>query len=139
MVKSVRTGMHVFNMKNSNTSTKECKYSFRKICNHLGTLCLSKAHIIPLCLYKRPSSVPVLTEKSPKRTFKFAKKAKKTKQRSVCLAASTCKGSAAQSSERPHLAFSQKPCSAAHHQAAMALNCACEHLCFISQLILCIP
>lgn len=94
--------------------------------------CLNKQEQPPLF---RSSYLFLLTKRNPKRIHAFMKKKAKTKF-SICFAASHYRGST-----RSRAAREAPPSSslgnAAPHPATRALDCVCEHLCFI--LIFVVP
>ena len=75
-----------------------------------------------------------LTERNLKRTFYFNKKGKKWKWHSVFASQQAFIEAAHTQSCRNGTTqlLLWKIYSASQHQAAIALNCVCEHLCFIS-------
>ena len=98
-----------------------------------GSPCFLKVHFIPLPFYKRPTLVPVFTNwKKSKEDFCFYKKRWKWKQHSVFVFQATVT-----EASRPWAGQGDLPDSfpgnytASQHQVPIALNCVCEHLCFI--------
>ena len=65
----------------------------------------------------------LLTESNPKRIFAFIQKKVKSKNSVQCLLCSK---------SGPTKLLPRELHSASQHPAAVSLNCACEHLCFIS-------
>ena len=90
----------------------------------------------PLYFYERYWYLFLLTE--IRKRFLFLQKKKKKGQKakivfSVCFPASCCIGSEHSCRERgPTKLLPWEPHSASKHQIVRALNCVCEHLCFIS-------
>ena len=95
-----------------------------------------KVHFRPLCFYETSTLVPVYTNQNKsKKDFHFYKKKKwrqNSTQRLFCSKSLSSQHTAwaargaAPSSIRPELH------SASQYQTTIALNCVCEHLCFIS-------
>ena len=98
-----------------------CRVYFMPIC------------FMPICFYKRTTLVPVFTNwKKSEEGFSFYEERLKVKVMfRVCFAGimETVRTSSRAVRMRPPGSF---PRSFTQHQASVALNCACEHLCFIS-------
>ena len=106
-----------------------------------GILCFSNAHSVPLQFYKRPALVPVFTNQKIIQTgFSLLQKEVKSKNSALHWFCST-------QVLRRHASWAvrvvhqergtakllpQELRSASQLQTAIALNCVCEHLCFIS-------
>lgn len=86
-----------------------------------------------LCLHERSTLAPVFTnQKKPEENVHFYEKAEK--ENSICFDGVLLEGAGTLSTQSgtAKLLPQEPPRSASQHQTAMALNCVCKHLCFIS-------
>lgn len=102
--------------------------------SYIGILHFSKVHFISLHFYKRAVKqyVSSLTKRNLKGIF-LTKKGENSIQHLSCSeSTSPSTGSVHHSSKSgPAKLLPLELHSASQHQAAIALNCACEHMCFI--------
>ena len=101
---------------------------------HTGKPHFSKVHLTPLRFYKTPGLVPVSLTRRNSKIYPFTKKGEKQKQHSTFVSAGAItEGESTMSSKSGRAKLIPwKLHSAPQHHAAIALNCVCEHLCFIS-------
>ena len=102
--------------------------------------CFSKVCFPPLCVYRRPTLVPVFAnQEESKGGFHFYKTSKQQKQHSaiVLQPAVEASGHPEQSSQSGLVKLLPRELlSASQHQAAIAFNRVCEHLCSILCVLL---
>ena len=87
-------------------------------------------HVIPTLFYARPTLGPVLvTERNPKGIFVFTKKGKKWKENSgLVLQRAVTRQHAPLAPQPPSLGTTPNISAS----SCTALNCVCDHLCFLS-------
>ena len=102
------------------------------LCVYTGIACFSRVRLTSFCFYERPTLIPVFDNNSEE-GFCFHEERQRVKIAfSVGSAAALIEAAHPERREWHSQAPFREPHLASQHPAAAALNCVCEHLCFIS-------